>query len=341
VGRLVVVSFRLGVSDGVSVEAAKWIEAFRELGHDVTTVAGDGVADVIMPSLAMHAPTAPAPDELQRALSGADAVVVENLTSLPLNPAASETLCDVLEGRAALFRHHDLPWQRPQWRDAPPPRDASTWRHVTINDLSRDELVERGVDAVTARNTFDCDPPTGRREATRRALSLDGERLALFPSRAIPRKNVEGALTLAASLDAALWLLGPAEDGYDEELDRLIASTPARVLRGLPSGTDIHDAYAAADLVVVPSTWEGFGNPVLESVTHRRPLAVYPYPVLAEIRAFGFQFFDLGDAGGVDQFLTAPDDGLLERNAEIARRHFNVKDLPERLRPLLGALGVN
>ena len=40
--RLIVVSFRLGTFDGVSIEARKWIDAFRALGHEVTTLAGDG-----------------------------------------------------------------------------------------------------------------------------------------------------------------------------------------------------------------------------------------------------------------------------------------------------------
>ncbi len=89
-----------------------------------------------------------------------------------------------------------------------------------------------------------------------------------------------GAIRLAQGLGATLWILGPAEDGYDTELANILASSGVPVRRGLHHELDVHDAYAASDLVVVPSTWEGFGNPVLESVTHRRPLAAYPYPVL-------------------------------------------------------------
>ncbi len=92
--------------------------------------------------------------------------------------------------------------------------------------------------------------------------------------------------------------------------------------------------------MVVSSTWEGFGNPVLESVTHRRPLAVYPYPVLEEIRAFGFTFFDLKDVADLEEFLARPDDELHTHNAAIARTHFNVADLPGRLSVLLENLGV-
>ncbi|HVB51793.1 MAG TPA: glycosyltransferase family 4 protein [Acidimicrobiales bacterium] len=338
--RLVVVSFRLGANDGVSVEARKWINALRKLGHDVTTLAGDGDADVLMPDLAIGATSSPSLDTLNQVIDNADLVIVENLASLPLNVPARDVLYQALDQRAAIFHHHDLPWQREQWRDEATPRDQDLWLHVTINDLSRRELEERGVSAVTIYNSFDCDPPLGRRHLTRHALGLENERLMLLPTRAIPRKNVAGALELATALDAVLWLLGPAEDGYGPTLANLLAESTVEVRRALPEGLTIHDAYAAADLVTLPSTWEGFGNPVLESVTHRRPLAVYPYPVLEEIRAFGFQFFDLDDVEGALEFLDSPDDERLRHNAEIARRHFNLDALPQRLATLMAVVGL-
>ena len=339
--RLVVVSYRLGGTDGVSVEAEKWIAAFRDLGHHVVTLAGEGEATIVLPALAADATAPPSLVEVNGALADADLVVVENLVSLPLNVAARDVLYQSLNGRPAMFRHHDLPWQRSQWRDADAPLDQPAWRHVVINQISRRDLASRGVEALVIRNAFDCEPPAGRRDATRRAVAVDDERVALLATRAIPRKNVEGALRFAQSLGATLWLLGPAEDGYGPALESLLAGSPVRVVRGLPEGFNVHDAYAAADVVVVPSTWEGFGNPVLESVTHRRPLAVYPYPVLDEIRSFGFTFFDLDDVEAVTSVLDAPDEDLYDRNLNVARRHFNVADLPTRLAPVLAALGVN
>ncbi len=338
--RLVIVSFRLGGTDGVSIEVAKWTEALRSLGHDVTSVAGEGHADFLLPGLAIGAPAPPSLEELEEALGASDLVIVENLASLPLNVAAREVLYRALAGRRTLFHHHDLPWQRPHLAHLEGPRSEPHWHHVTINELSRRELKERGVDAVTLMNTFDCDPALGDRASTRRAFDLDGQALVLLPTRAIPRKNVEGALRLAKSLDAVLWLLGPAEDGYGPELDELIDRSSVRVLRGLANGADIHDAYAACDLVVMPSTWEGFGNPVLESVTHRRPLALHPYPVAREIVAYGFDFFDLDDMVAIRAFLANPDEALLERNLAVARSHFNVATLAPRLAALLEEFGM-
>jgi mannosylglucosylglycerate synthase len=91
------------------------------------------------------------------------------------------------------------------------------------------------------------------------------------------------------------------------------------------------DAYAAADVVVFPSTVEGFGNPVIETVAARRPLVVGHYPVLDEILAHGFDFFALDEPEAVAKLLGQPDDDLLDRNLAIAREHYDVRDLPRRI----------
>jgi len=333
--RITVVSFRLGGTDGVSIEASKWIDALRQLGHVVTLVAGEGRADHLLPGLAIYANSPPTLGELQSVVEDAQIVVVENLASLPLNVGARDVLYDALDGRNALFHHHDLPWQREQFAHFEGPRDQTTWRHVTINDLSRRQLAERGICATTIMNSFDCDPPPGDRDATRAALNLDDQRLVLLPTRAIPRKNIEGALRLARELNAVLWLLGPAEDGYGTQLELLLNDATVQLRLGMPEGASIHDAYAACDLVVMPSTWEGFGNPVLESVTHRRPLAVNRYPVLLEIEAFGFNFFHLNEMNDIERFLRDPEADYFAKNLAVARAHFNVENLPARLSPVL------
>jgi glycosyltransferase involved in cell wall biosynthesis len=340
VARIALVSFRLGGTDGVAIESAKWTSALQTLGHRVRTVAGEGVADVLIPGLAINAARSTSVQELAMALGESDLVIVENLASLPLNLDARDVLYQVLDGRPALFHHHDLPWQRPHLAHLEGPRAGALWHHVTINELSRLELLERGIDAVTIMNSFDCEPPRGRRDATRLSLDVASRTLVVMPSRALPRKNVEGALALCEALDAVFWLLGPAEDGYEETLEQLIRSARVDVRRGVSDGYDVHDAYAASDLVVMPSTWEGFGNPVIESVTHRRPLALYPYPVACEIRDFGFRFFELGEIESITSFLKNPDYDLYAHNLSIALEHFNVAALPTRLGGLLDSMGI-
>ncbi len=338
--RVCVVSYRLGGTDGVSIEAAKWARAFSELGSEVVTVAGSGDADKVIGSLAADSEERIDLDCLASALKASSLVVVENCCSLPLNPRVREALKAVLEGRPAILRHHDLPWQRPAFRDVAAPPDDDAWWHVTINERSRLEMAARGIEATTFYNCFDPVVVPGDRSATRRALEVaDGELLALQPTRAIPRKNVPGGVLFARELGATYWLLGPAEDNYGPELGRILERAGIRVLRGLPTGCSVADAYAACDVVVLPSSFEGFGNPSVESALYRRPLVIGSYPVAFELRRFGFSWFDCGDAAAsaasVRRWLADGDTRLLDRNEQVAKERFSSADLPQRLRALV------
>ena len=336
-----IVSFRLGGADGVSVVAEHWGEAFGRLGLAVRTVAGSGRADRLLPDLAMDATPGPGlPGRLAEALDGADLVVVENLCSLPRNPAAAAALAARLAGRPAILHHHDLPWQREAFADRPGwPPDDPAWAHVTINERSRKELADRGVVATTVYGGFPTPGPGRRSEARGRLGVAPGRRLLLQPTRAIARKNVPAGLAMAEAVDADYWLTGPAEDGYAPELERLVATTTARTHRRVPDGLTMDDAYAACDAVLFPSTWEGFGAPLIEASLHRRPLAVGDYPVAAELAAFGFTWFPAADPAPLRAFLDDPDPAVLEGNAEVARRHFSMVALREQLADLLEGAG--
>jgi glycosyltransferase involved in cell wall biosynthesis len=369
------VSFRLGGPDGVSVQAATWGRALAHLGYSLRRVAGelaDGPrpGDVVIPGLAVAAEAAPGPagqrpaapqgpsaEELRAALAGSEVVVVENMLSLPLHLEAARVLTGVLAelppGTRVLLHHHDFAWQRPETESISelPPRIPGAV-HVTINDFSRRELAERGIEAVTIRNAFDLDAPPGRRSETREALGLGADELVVLqPTRAIARKNIPVALRLAEDLAERLprpvryWLPGPAEDGYAAMLDEVLAATTVPVVRDTPGSlrlgargepAGMADAYAACDLVVFPSTGgEGFGQPVIESVWADRPLAVLSYPALEEILALGFSFLRADDADAVADALRRPDAPTAARNRELAVAHFSMKALQRALEALL------
>jgi glycosyltransferase involved in cell wall biosynthesis len=334
------VSFRLGGRDGVSIEAEKWAGALRQLGWGVMTVAGSGPVDTRLDGLAIDAPAPPSRRELTDALAPADLVVIENLCSLPLNPPAAALVATVCAGRPAVLHHHDLPWQRPHLAHLPPPRDDPAWAHVTINELSRRELAAHGIAATTIYNSFDPDPVASDGSDVRLALGIPPHaRLLLQPTRALARKNIAGGLALATAVGGTYWLLGPAEDGYGPELDRLVAAARCPVLLGAGAALlPIADAYAACDAVLLPSTWEGFGNPSVESATYRRPLAIGSYPVATELSAFGFRWFDSAQPAPLADWLDQPDTEILDHNQRVAREHFNLADLPGRLAPVIEGL---
>jgi hypothetical protein len=324
------------------------------LGFTTVTVAGGGPVDRLLPGLSIGATEPPSRSDLTSALDDADLVVVENLCSLPLNPGAGKVVAEVLAGRPAILHHHDLAWQRPQFADHPPPPVDPRWNHVTINELSRGQLADRDISATTIYNAFTIGGPDGcggtgsgsgdadRRRQLRQALGVgDQRRLVLQPTRAIPRKNVAGGMQVAADLGAIYWLLGPAEDGFGPELDTLVAAAECPTILGTPegeAGVAIHDAYLACDVVALPSTWEGFGNPTIESVVHRRPLAIGPYPVAKELADFGFEWFALSEMDRLGAWLDSPHPGLLDGNLAVASAHFSLRHLPHKIASVLPEL---
>ena len=357
-GVCAIVSFRLGLHDGVSVVAKAWEEALGGLGWTTFRVAGSGPVDRRIAGLAIDAERAPEPDEVAEALAGADIVLVENLLSIPMNLPASRVVARVLAGRPAVLHHHDPPWQRARFAHITElPVDDPAWRHVTINQLTRAEFAERGIEATTIYNGFDADPPPGDRVGTRARLGVDPDALLVaHPVRAIERKNVPDALALAESLGATYWLPGPAEEGYADQLADHLATARCPVVR-LPvqdSGLTMSDLYAAADVIAFPSTWEGFGNPPIEAAHHDRPVVVGHYPVADELRSLGFGWFEPDRPDIVAKGLDDPEgpDGAppgypslneaIAANRRIAARELSVErmttEIDRLFRSMVGSL---
>jgi glycosyltransferase involved in cell wall biosynthesis len=279
---------------------------------------------------------------LAAALADVDVVVVDNVCSLPMNRAVGEAVAECLAGRPAVLRHHDLPWEREQYSDVTSwPPDDPAWRHVTINDLARRSLAQRrGIAATTVYHGFDERPCPWRRAEVRARLDVPAGPLVLQPTRAIPRKNVGVGLALARSLGGTYWLTGPAEDGFADPLERMLRTAGVAVRRGLPAGTSMAAAYAACDVVVLPSSWEGFGLPLVESALHRRPLVVGDFPVAQELASLGFRWFSPTDLDALRSWLADPDPALLDHNEALARRHFGMGALVRRLDLLLSGSPV-
>ncbi|MBE0429176.1 MAG: glycosyltransferase family 4 protein [Thermoleophilia bacterium] len=405
--KVVFVSFRLGASDGVSVEAEKWSRVFRELGYRTCRVAGyipePGNSDRVIPEMNHRDPlidpftaTAfsrdPNRHDLQRELAllttslerellavlaeiDADIMVAENVFSLPVNIPLTMVLGRFLseERLPCIAVHHDFYWEHARFQHCAMgellashfPPALPQMRHVTINIQARKELSRRtGITATCVRNCFDFESPRQNDEfnaGLRRDLGIDNsDLLFLQPTRAIPRKGIDRAIRFAAEFQeisgwsSKLFLPGAVEDGYETELARLCRESRIEVIhkpgwlgsrRDDPkagSRYDVPDAYACCDMVTFPSLWEGFGNPVLESVVHRKPLLVGEYPVLDELRAFGFQFLPL-DEGAVSRAVKLMDSPVLlkemaDRNFAIGKRHFSLASLKDELGALVASL---
>ena len=334
-----IVSFRLGLSDGVSIVARLWQEMLGDLGFDMVTGAAEGPVDRVIPGLGIDQPDGPDPGEFSAAVADVDLVVVENLCTIPLNLPAARTVARTLAGRPAILHHHDPPWQRERFASVTElPPDDPAWRHVVINRLTAEQFAQRGLQAVVIYNGFDTEGAAGDRNAMRTRLGIDPETLLIaHPVRAIPRKNIPTAIAIAEDLGGTYWLMGQAEEGYGDTLAQLLEDARCPVIHRPVARTP--DIYAASDLVVFPSLWEGFGNPPVEAAIWRRPCVVGSYPVAEELAEFGFQWFSPQRLGEVRDFLDGPDAELLDQNQAIAQQHFSLERVRSDLASLLDGAG--
>ena len=334
------VSFRLGMTDGVSIVTGHWQRAVESLGFETVTVAGEGPVDRTVPGLELDAADPPVQADVDDALADADLVVVENLCSIPLNLPAARAVAAACAGRPAVMHHHDPPWQRDHFAHITElPVDDPAWRHVTINDLTRVEFADRGLPAKRIYNGFPTTTATGTSPHVRGALDIAEDEIVLaHPVRAIPRKDVPRAIAIAEEIGATYWLWGPAEDGYDAELASVLAAARCRVVHGTSDAEPV-ELYRAANAVVFPSTWEGFGNPPVEAAIHALPAAVGPYPVAEELRALGFRWFPTDDATPLGTFLADPDPALIAHNREIAHRHLSLDAMAAEIEELFADAG--
>ena len=181
-------------------------------------------------------PTPPTAAELDAALAGADLVVVENLCTIPLNLPAARAVAAGLRGRPAVLHHHDPPWQRAQWAhvtELPADRSGVAARDDQPPHPARDggrgaSRRRRSTTASTSTSRRATAPAPAPRSAWPTTSGCSCTRCAPSSARACP-----AALELAAALGATYWLVGPAEDGYDDTLAALLAG--ARRARDPPA----------------------------------------------------------------------------------------------------------
>ena len=322
--RLVHISHQLGGYDGVSVEAAKWMAAFRSMGLLVTPAAGRLQADcrcgIPLPSLwrpegeAGELLSAPpiTEAEINAVIAAAGGpggwVVLDNIATMPTEPDNITRLVAALEdaGMGLLVRHHDPSWDEAIRRSDPRfplnPRGAV---HVAISAHLAQELERRR--AIRARVMFNSlamdELQGGDRAGTRRSLGLAEDDLVLLhPATPYPRKNVATAARFADAVAAqhqgrvVYWLTGGAADplGGQGRNHFLAGRSGSRA-----------DLYAAADAVLLTSSWEGWGNPVAEGAALGLPVVTGTWPALEEMRALGVRDIPVAAPDAVERLLHA------------------------------------
>lgn len=313
---------------------------------------------------------------------GIEVLVPENALTipmhLPLGIAITEFLAET--GIPAIAHHHDFYWERTRFtinavQDyldmAFPPR-LPNLAHTVINAAAQQQLsLRKGVGSTLIPNVFDFDLPPPGPDAYSRDLRADvglekDDIFILQPTRIVPRKGIEHAIKLVSMLEDSRCKLVISHDAGDEgfeykhmleELAReegvqicFIGDRVSEVRQLDPDGRKLYtlwDLYPHADLVTYPSTYEGFGNALLEAIYFKKPVVVNRYSIFIEdIEPKGFRF------PLIDGFITREvkrqverlledktyREEMVEHNYKVARRYYAYPTLKRSLRTLLNNL---
>lgn len=337
--RLVYVSHQLGGYDGVSIEAHKWMVALGALGYAVTAAAGrlvaqnlTGTTPLLLPSLwrpemasGQLGEAPPLNDSeiaavIEAAGGSGGHAVLDNVATLPTATDNVLRLVATLgaAGMRMLIRHHDPHWDEVTRRpDERFPIDPEGSRHVAISSHLRDRLrARRGIEAKVCFNTLDMDRLLSEdRVGCRRTLGISARDLVLLhPVTPYPRKAVGVAARFADAVAAAwdgrvvYWLTGGSRDPLAGQ-GRYAFMTGRR---GSPA-----DMYAAADAVLLTSSWEGWGNPAAEGAALGLPVVTGQWPALAEMRRLGLRDIPVSAPDAVARLLSEVSGRAVHRIDEL------------------------
>jgi glycosyltransferase involved in cell wall biosynthesis len=305
-------------------------------------------------------------------------LIIENAMAIPMNVPLGLALTELVAetGLPTIGHHHDFAWERSRFSvsaaddylNAAFPATLSSMIHVTINSHAQRQLALRtGASSLVVPNVMDFDSPPpepdGYGDDMRQSLEIDSENyLLLQPTRIVPRKRIELAITLAKRINLPVTVLishGGKDEGLDYEkylhelagtldVDVRFAAGHFALNRGKnKDGCKIYslgDAYLESDLVTYPSTIEGFGNAFLEAVYFRKPIVMSTYEIyLIDIKPKGFEVVEFDNfitqetVEKMRRLLLEPDLSaeLCDRNYNIARKHYSFTNLEKYLVVLL------
>ncbi len=408
------ISTRIAGNDGVSLEAVRWRTILTRMGHKVTFVAGElDRAGILIPELhfsnqkvvELHDKVVYGSDpfkkvesevfemagkiegKLREAFNGhrPDMLVIANCLSLPMHFPLAVALSRIIEEYKlpTIARHHDFWWERKRFlkstcfpffkRWFPP--NSPFIKHVTINSITKSELIEKlGIDSTVIPDTFDYVGTKNKHDKFNRTFRHDfgiskDDIVFLQATRIVPRKRIEISIELIAKLNlirklnnpkAVLVIAGRAGDEgreYFEKLQELASKYKIRIVYAgeyidfnrkiTGEGRKIYtlwDAFIASDFVTYPSEIEGFGNQYIESVYFKKPVIITPYPVYkTDIKPLGFKSIEISanlkekDINLVNKYLNDKKlvTKMVEDNFQLGKKHFSYEATEEKINSLL------
>jgi len=155
------------------------------------------------------------------------------------------------------------------------------------------EVVPHGIDPGVFHPCDEAD-----RRQVREKYRLPPDRpVVLFVGTEHPRKNLPALFRAFAAVktDAVLLKIGPPRQPQRRELESLATNLKIRervVFLDSPATGDLPRLFAAADVLVLPSLYEGFGLPPLEAMASGTPVAVSRITSLPEVVRDAGLYFD-------------------------------------------------
>ncbi|MGY8713513.1 MAG: glycosyltransferase, partial [Verrucomicrobiia bacterium] len=137
------------------------------------------------------------------------------------------------------------------------------------------------------------------------------------------------------------------EEGVDM---RVVADRVGEVRQRDSDGKKIYtlwDLYLHADFVTYPSTYEGFGNALLEAIYFRKPVLINRYSIFVrDIEPKGFRLLTMDGfvtptvAKRVKQLLFDEElrNEIVNFNYEVARQFYSYSVIRSNLRPFIASL---
>ncbi|MBI4569052.1 MAG: glycosyltransferase family 4 protein [Planctomycetes bacterium] len=209
--------------------------------------------------------------------------------------------------------------------------DSRATADAVIREFGVDPAKVRVVHLAAGNEFRPMDPAAARRVARDR-FAVDRDYL-LFVGTLEPRKNLAGLLRALAILERersfsrdAMVVITGARGWKTAPIASLIQGHPmARSLlfTGYVAAEDLPALYAGARLFVMPSTYEGFGLPVLEAMRCGTPVVSTDAPPLPEVSGGAARLVPVGDDRALAEALHLMwrDDALRRaaREAGLAR----------------------
>lgn len=307
-----------------------------------------------------------------------DLLITQNAQSIPMHIPLGLALAELIAETTipTIAHHHDFSWERTRFAvsaaddylNAAFPPALHSIHHVVINSMAGRQLaMRRAVNSTLIPNVmpFENPPPPPDEYSFHLRADLGiapDELLLLQPTRIVPRKRIERSIELVSRLERPATLLishqaGDEGTSYLDYLRSYADLLKVRVLFGAEivaeqraktaDGRRIYslaDAYQQADLVIYPSSIEGFGNAFLETIYYRRPLVMSAYDIYRiDIQPKGFDLIVF------DEFITSETvqatralladpvriAAMCAHNYDLAQRFYSFTALEKRLVGLL------